>query len=241
MTALGFASLELGPPLCRMPEMVNSLSSKFSLSDAHSSANRLLICIPIIHSDVDMGSLREAVQQHKLQLLGRETIDATAQSVERMWAQIRGLFESAGLDHKKLRIYQDGLPDCGRETEIIREFAGAGSLNYQLLAGLIEKGAAVMGTESPDLLVQEYQLIRQSFPRSRGKAGGSFEREKTVLSRSLLKRRDQYIADRINGTLLEGEVGVVFIGMLHSFQHYLAPDIRVLYPIRRPGWPSRRN
>ncbi len=224
-----------------MPEMVKNFLSKLDLNRSERSAHRLLICIPIIHSDVDMGSLQEAVHRQRLRLLGEEKAKTAIKTVEQMWAEIRGLFDSADLDYKKLRVYQDGLPDCGREAEIIRELAEAGSLNYELLADLIEKGAAVMGTESPDLLVEEYQLIRQSLPRNRGKASGSLEREKTALSRSLLRRRDQYIAGRINGTLLEGEVGAVFIGMLHSFQAYLAPDIQVIYPIRRPGWPSGRS
>ena len=101
------------------------------------------------------------------------------------------------------------------------------SLNYQLLAGLIEKGAAVMGTESPDLLVEEYQLIMHSQPGPRLQAGAG---KKAVLGRSLLEKRDKYIADRINRTLGPGEVGVIFIGMLHSVQKYLAPDIEVVHP-----------
>ncbi|MFH1293180.1 MAG: hypothetical protein ABIJ44_03520, partial [Pseudomonadota bacterium] len=51
---------------------------------------------------------------------------------------------------------------------------------------------------------------------------------------SLLKRRDQYIAARINGTLLVGETGILFLGMLHSLGNWLDKDIRVRYPITRP-------
>jgi hypothetical protein len=47
----------------------------------------------------------------------------------------------------------------------------------------------------------------------------------------LLKRRDQYIARRINDTLLAGETGLIFLGMLHSVRSWLDKDIRVVYPI----------
>ena len=137
------------------------------------------------------------------------------------------MFDSLDLDYPKLRIYQDGLPVCGREAEIVMELAGAGSPNHELLRNLIEKGATVMGTESPDFLVEEYQLIMHSQPGPRLQAGAG---KKAVLGRSLLEKRDKYIADRINRTLGPGEVGVIFIGMLHSVQKYLAPDIEVVHP-----------
>ncbi len=144
-----------------------------------------------------------------------------------MWREIRARFDSPDLDYPKLRIYQDGLPVCGREAEIVMELAGAGSPNHELLRNLIEKGATVMGTESPDLLVEEYQLIKHSLPGRRFQDGAG---RKAALGRSLLEKRDKYIADRINRTLGPGEVGVIFIGMLHSVQKYLAPDIEVVHP-----------
>jgi len=50
----------------------------------------------------------------------------------------------------------------------------------------------------------------------------------------LLKRRDQYIARRINDTLLAGETGLIFLGMLHSVRSWLDKDIRIVYPIHQP-------
>lgn len=218
--------------------MVRERPSKSHLEQARTSAKRTLIYVPIIHSEIDMGSLQEAVRRHKIRLVGTKKSETATGIVERIWKEIRALLDSRDLDYAKVRIYQDGLPDCGRETEIITELAKAGSLNYQLLLDLIEKGATVMGTESPDLLVEEYQLIKQSFPQNSGKALGSLGQEKAELSRSLLTRRDKYIADRINQTLSRGEVGVVFIGMLHSLQQYLAPDIQVR-PIQWSSSSSR--
>jgi hypothetical protein len=51
------------------------------------------------------------------------------------------------------------------------------------------------------------------------------------MSDSLLKRRDQFIADRINDTLCPGETGILFLGMLHSLRHLLDEQIKVVYPV----------
>jgi hypothetical protein len=49
----------------------------------------------------------------------------------------------------------------------------------------------------------------------------------------LLKKRDRYIAGRINTTLGKGETGILFLGMFHSLQGLLDRNIRVIYPVRR--------
>jgi signal transduction histidine kinase len=60
-----------------------------------------------------------------------------------------------------VRLYQDGLPVCGREEEIVRDLAGSGSQNHQILLELIARGARLTGSESPSLLLEEYELARQ--------------------------------------------------------------------------------
>jgi hypothetical protein len=54
------------------------------------------------------------------------------------------------------------------------------------------------------------------------------------LSEALLQRRDQFIAQRINDTLKDGETGILFLGMLHSLERDLQPDVKVIYPLQRP-------
>jgi hypothetical protein len=51
----------------------------------------------------------------------------------------------------------------------------------------------------------------------------------------LLKRRDEYIAGRINETLRAGETGLIFLGMFHSLSSWLDKDIRVVYLIHQPA------
>lgn len=196
--------------------------------------SRTLIYIPIIHSQVDMGALSEPIRRAALQKLGEKGWKRKANLIDTMWAEIEKVMDGLTLSFEKVRLYQDGLPVCGREAEIVTELAKAGSRNHRLLLRLMERGATIMGTESSELIVEEYELVKQTLARGDTlKAAGVAPRKK-ALSDSLLKRRDRYIADRINGTLLPGETGILFLGMLHSLGNWLDKDIRVMYPITRP-------
>jgi transcriptional regulator with GAF, ATPase, and Fis domain len=62
---------------------------------------------------------------------------------------------------------------------------------------------------------------------------------KGLLSR--LKRRDEYIACRINQTHRAGETGLVFLGMLHSLASSLDKGIRVVYLIHPPSCGGKRE
>jgi hypothetical protein len=135
------------------------------------------------------------------------------------------------LPYEKVRLYQDGLPVCGREVEIVTELAKAGSRNHRLLLRLMDRGAAVMGTESGELLVQEYKLVKQILDAGDSQKATHLEVRHKALSQALLKQRDKAIAERINSTLRAGETGLLFLGMLHAVGDWLAKDIRVTQPI----------
>jgi hypothetical protein len=49
----------------------------------------------------------------------------------------------------------------------------------------------------------------------------------------LLKKRDQFIAQRINSTLGPGETGIIFIGMLHDLHGLIDQDIQILDPLKK--------
>jgi hypothetical protein len=124
-----------------------------------------------------------------------------------------------------LRLYQDGLPCCGREEEIVRDLSEIGSRNHQLLLKLMERGARLEGTESPELLLEEYELVRQMVLAASSKSARTSIQQKA--SDQILEKRDCYIAQRIAQTLLPGETGLVFLGLLHSLDNRLAQDIEV--------------
>ena len=192
---------------------------------------RRLVYIPIIHTLADMGTLGASIQKVKRKALGRRGLAHSAAAVEKMWGEIERTVRKLPVRSGSVRVYQDGLPVCGHEQEIVADLAEAGSRNHRLLLSLRARGAVLMGTESPELLVQEYQLASAAL------AAGRVSPAKMCRDRlrdTLLERRDRYIADRINRTLGAGETGILFLGMLHEVTRCLEPDIQVAYPLGGP-------
>lgn len=170
-----------------------------------------------------MGSLIEKVKQEYIRRYGAQKWEEHLKAIKGIWTEIRRTVESLNLHYKSVRLYQDGLPECGREPDIVKEVADRGSPNHQLLVDLMELGATVMGTEDPRLLVEEYRLHKESDPSSPHYDAKQLQEQ----SNSLLAQRDRHIAERINTTLLSGESGLLFLGMAHSVEPLLNEDIEV--------------
>ncbi len=196
-----------------------------------SQQKRTLIYIPIIHSAADMGALRESVQRVTVQKLGEKGWESKISLIDSLWDKIETVIDELSFSYDKVRLYQDGLPVCGLELKIVTDIAKAGSRNHKLLIYLMEKGATIMGTESPELLIQEYDLVKRILAAESPDEATRIETCQKSLSDDLLKKRDCYIADRINSTLGMGETGIIFLGMLHSLDDLLDRDIQIIYPI----------
>ena len=192
---------------------------------------RKLVYIPIIHTAADMGTLAASIRGKKLSMVGRQGLAHNVAAVEKMWDKIERVASRLPLTPGTVRVYQDGLPICQHEQEIVSELAESGSRNHRLLLQLQSRGARVMGTESPELLVEEYQLAKAALASGVTAEDASRQRQ---LRDTVLKKRDRFIADRINVTLGDGETGILFIGMLHSLSRFLDSDIRVAYPLGLP-------
>jgi hypothetical protein len=203
-----------------------------------SSCERKLAYIPIIHTLADMGTLGASIQSVKLAALGRQGLARSAAVVEKMWEEIERVVGKLPVGPASVRVYQDGLLVCGREREIVAELAAAGSRNHRLLLDLQARGAVLMGTESPELLVAEYQLASAAL--AAGRVSHAKMRPDPARD-TLLEKRDRYIADRINATLGGGESGILFMGMLHQVARYLDSDIDVVYPLGQPRVNQRRG
>ncbi|MBM4083302.1 MAG: hypothetical protein FJ272_00765 [Planctomycetes bacterium] len=195
--------------------------------------------IPIIHTEADLGSMKASVRRLYVRRAGERGWDRRVKAVEDIWRTIRAQVQALKLDYSRVRLYQDGLPNCGHEPEIVKGLAQSGSQNHQLLQELMEKGATVMGTESPELLLEEYQLARKTL----GTLGASqpdgqerLQRERSLL---ILEKRDRYIAERISQTLKPGETGVLFLGMLHSLDGLLPQEVEVTCLGQIPRPPQR--
>ncbi len=188
-------------------------------------ASRRLLHVPIIHTQTDMGALGEAFKRALISQLGERGWQLKADVTEQVWTAIEQALAGLNLRYELVRIYQDGLPVCGHELRIVNELARAGSRNHRLLLRMHQRGATIMGTESAELLVEEFQLAKQLLANSR--PSQTRNNSEQTLARALLKRRDEVIATRINDTLKARETGIVFLGLLHSLRGKLAPDIEM--------------
>ena len=79
--------------------------------------------------------------------------------------------------------------------------------------------------------MEEYELAKRGLQSDKIPSNSTKELDE---SPSLLQRRDAFIAQRIHETLLPGETGVIFLGMLHSLEPWLVKDIHVTYPLKKP-------
>ena len=196
---------------------------------------RTLIYCPVIHSVVDLGALGKPVQSATRTALGAEAWRRRVHTVDQMWTEIERLIEAMHLPPERTRLYQDGLPICEHELDIVKEMTYKGSRNHRILLRLHTKGATIMGTESAPLLLQEYNLAKRLLaPEQMEELDGDGRDALQMHARMLLKARDRFIAERINATLAAGEVGILFLGMLHDVTPWLDPDIQVAYPLGTP-------
>ncbi|MBI4495928.1 MAG: hypothetical protein HY697_03235 [Deltaproteobacteria bacterium] len=130
------------------------------------------------------------------------------------------------------------MPVCGREVEIVTELAEAGSPNHRLLRRLMERGAKLEGTESAALLMEEYALAKRVLEAKDARQAQAIEARQGSQSGALLLARDRFIARRIHETLLPGETGLLFLGLLHDLRRWLDRRIRVFPPFLPPGHPK---
>jgi hypothetical protein len=186
---------------------------------------RRLIHIPIIHTSTDLGSLSKFVQAHYVKVCGEASWNRREDALRALWADIEAKLDTLHLDARKTRVYQDGLPICGFEEKIARELAKAGSSNHQLIIKLLDRGAVLMGTEDPRLLMEEYEMQKEHLAQKAGENPMS-EEQKSRMDR-LLRARDAFIAERIANTLQDDEAGLLFLGVLHRLDALEAAGIRV--------------
>ena len=177
---------------------------------------RTLVVVPVVHSREDMGSLAPDSP--------RGVAEASRRGAA-FWSALRQRIERLNQDWKGVKVYQDGLPDAFPEL-VDKVVSKAPGQNYALLRWLAERGATVLGTEDPKLLVEERTLLKALSDASgpaRESARAAYARRAPVL----LDERDGYIARRIDATLGDGQTGLLFIGAAHTVEKHLPPDIVV--------------
>lgn len=175
-----------------------------------------LIYVPVVHSLAEMGSVASEYKAAFLARYGEHKWKERAFEYDAIWSAIVEAIDALALDFKTVKLFQDSLPVCGQESALVRDLAAQGSRNHQLLENLVRRGATLIGTESPALLLDEYKLL-QSPGRTKAREA------------ALLNARDRFIAERIGASLAEGETGILFIGALHKVADFLPERVKVEY------------
>ena len=197
---------------------------------------RLLIWVPVIHNYADMGLTKEQAMADK----HFREIDP---AVERLWDVIGREIAKLNLDYRNVQIYMDSWFPCANPVRYVELFASKGSRNFELIARYIRQGAELMATENifhfiiPKFLFRfvgmyswgpywfwdmkvKIILVLSSFYNQLNPLG-------TVSSN--MKLRDQYVANRIDESLKDGKIGLLFMGAKHEVTDYItAQDIKVI-------------
>ena len=189
--------------------------------------NRQLIHVPIIHSPADMGSLQGGLELVYVEQFGRRRWQEHLALIDRFWQSVRAGLAELALDYRCVGLYQDGLPVCGKEMEIVKEIAAKGSENYQLLMELMDRGATLIGTEDPKLLIEEHRTLKAGLATKLNQDRPAEDIDRRARSAEILANRDAYIGRRIGETLLPGRTGILFLGMMHNIGPHLPGDVVV--------------
>lgn len=195
--------------------------------------SRNLIYVPVIHTQADMGSMSGALKQEYIKKFGEQKWNQHVREVDQMWDGLRAKIDKLRLDWSNVRIYQDGLPVCGKEKEIVADLASKGSKNHEVVQWLVDNGASLEGTEDTSLLLEEYNHIKRIAEAKNNKEKNKSIEEYEKTAEDLLSRRDNFIKERINQTLKAGETGILFMGLLHRVDEGLSAGIKVSFLIYR--------
>ena len=198
-----------------------------------------------------MGSMYGTLKAEYIKRYGLQKWEEHNRIIEDFWGGIRSKVFDLDLDYPYTRLYQDGLPVCGKEMDLVQELVKMGSKNHQILMELIQLGAKLEGTEDPKLLLEEYDYLKNALADldkpevnpvrkdgaltspSMARLSNGVKRRYQRLAKSILQKRDSYIAQRIDKTLREGETGLLFIGITHRVNEKLPEDIKTDYLIYR--------
>ena len=188
---------------------------------------RTLIIQQIVHTPADMGSMKDVLKEKGIEKLGKEAWEENLKKIEKFWNEVEKSIDKLDLDYSKVRIFQDGMPVSGDlALKIVNETAEKGSRNYQIIKKMIEKGAKIEETESRELLLKEYDYVKEFTSADKEKKETALK-EYEKAKDELIRKRDEFIAKRIDETLKEDETGFLFIGAHHKIKDKLASDIKV--------------
>ena len=187
---------------------------------------RKLIYIPIIHMSADLGSIANHVDKRGIAGFGAEFWRRHRETISGFWDSISNYF--VNLEVKDFKIYQDGLVADGEVGKrIVEEGLKAGSKNYEIIDDLLKRGATLVQTEDFPLVKEERdRIVKITQAKTTAEKLVAYLKYRLAKNR-LLKKRDSYIAKRIDETLNHGETGILFMGAYHNIIPKLVKKIQI--------------
>ena len=91
-----------------------------------------------------MGSLAESLKKEYIKKYGMHKWEQHLKKINDLWTGIEERLNQKNLRYNQVKVYQDGLPVCGKELEIVQDIANSGGKNHQLLLKLIHEGATLV-------------------------------------------------------------------------------------------------
>ncbi|MDO9325786.1 MAG: hypothetical protein Q7T80_12630 [Methanoregula sp.] len=188
---------------------------------------RKLILIPIVHSEKEMGLLKNDISDMIDRKFGKEKRDQYRRDVALFLENLKTLVNPVleNPDVTAIRLYPDGIPFGGEiGAKLVAMGAADGIPNHQIALSIIEHGGVPEKTESPALLKEEYEIIKAIVnAKTDPEREALSEKHKLRLYEPTLER-DKFIAQRIDESLKSGPNGMLFIGATHDVVPYLNPD-----------------
>ncbi len=200
-----------------------------------------LIYVPILHIQKEVGNIANLLRGGADKSPFTEDAAAQEKSINEMWDGIESKIEELNLSYPLVRIYQEALPVCGREAEIVTKLAEKGSRNHQFILKLMKNGARIEGTEDPDLLVKEYDYLMQLFNTLSINGRGEALKKYQEKSKKLILQRDAFIAVRIKTTIKHGEIPLLFMSVNHQLEKLLKHHFVSNYIIYRLPFNKVKN
>lgn len=181
----------------------------------------ILYYVPIIHMSEEYGTLNPAIRQAFINRLGERAFEKLQEEIRAYWRLVEARIEKTVHDFNGLIIYQDSFPVGSRDK--ILEFFGRlfrdhsqKSPNFNLVKGLLDRGATLEGTEDMNLVLEQikiYQLVSEaSSPLEQNRILA----ENAAHAKEIMRKRDAFIAQRICDTLPVDGRGILFIGRDHD-------------------------
>jgi hypothetical protein len=192
-----------------------------------------LVYVPILHAEDDSEHAASLLPKTRRVHRKKEEIPDCPSAIGEMWEGIAAKIAGLDLPWERTRIYQDGLPVCGNERALVARLAESGCRSSAFVLSLIRKGATITGTEDIELLIKEYDLLNKLLMKRHGASQQAASADYQAKSRELLALRDIFVFDRIAATLQDGELPLVFMGVMHRLDKLLEDAYLVSYVIYR--------